>query len=259
MEAIRSRQNAQLKRVRAVAAGKEPGMLALEGDRLVDEAVEIGMELEVCLVAEGREARANELAEKLGAGRVRLVEEELLQQASSLKTSPGVLAIAPAPRELDLRSLSVADSPLVAIACGISDPGNLGALARTAEAAGVGALALVGGASPWSTKALRGSMGSLLRLPIVSCLESDAEAVQSALTSGGWRQFRAATRDGDAFDAIDWTPPVALWITSETGELPPSVMTAEPVTIPMGGNVESLNVTVAAALLLFAASRGGRA
>jgi TrmH family RNA methyltransferase len=167
-----------------------------------------------------------------------------------------VLAVAAAPAERSLDALAPATAPLLAIACGVADPGNLGALARTAEAAGASALVLLGGASPWNPKALRGSMGSLLRLPVVRL--QGAELVRSALARAGWRQLRAATRGGAMFDETDWSPPLALWLASETGDLPDAALDVEAVTIPMAGPVESLNVTVAAAVLLFAARAGLR-
>ncbi len=255
MDAIRSVHNPLLRRARAALAGKEKGLIALEGDRLVEEALRRGLVLEACLVSEERLERAHELA-RLGAP-VRLVDAQLLQRASALVTPPGILALASVPPALSLEELSPARAPLVAVACGISDPGNLGALARTAEAAGVGALVLVGGASPWNPKALRGSMGSLLRLALVQA--PDAGAVRAALAQHGWRQVRAATRGGVAFERFDWRGPLALWISSETGALPPEAGEAEPVTIPMAGAVESLNVTTAAAILLFAARGAARA
>jgi len=254
MDVIRSAQNPALRRARAVLAGKEPGFLALEGDRLVDEALRRGLPLELCLVAAERGERARELR-ALGAP-VQLVDGGVLQRASALVTSPGVLAVAPAPAPLALGALRPSLAPLVAVACGIADPGNLGALARTAEAAGAGALVLVGGASPWNPKALRGSMGSLLRLRLV--IAEHAGAVRAALDRGGWRQARAAARGGALYDRFDWRPPLALWIASETGALPAAAGDVEAVTIPMAGPVESLNVTTAAAVLLFAA-RGAAA
>lgn len=254
MEVIRSAQNPALKRARLALAGKEPGSIALEGDRLVDEALRRGLVLQLCLVADDRGERAREL-QGLGAP-VQLVDAGLLQRASALVTSPGVLAVAEAPRALALSALAPSSAALLAVACGIADPGNLGALARTAEAAGVGALIVAGGASPWSPKALRGSMGSLLRLPVV--LADDHAAVRAALARGGWRQVRATARGGVPFDRFDWRAPLALWIASETGDLPAAAADLEGVTIPMAGTVESLNVTTAAAVLLFAA-RGAAA
>jgi 23S rRNA (guanosine2251-2'-O)-methyltransferase len=100
-------------------------------------------------------------------------------------------------------------------------------------------------------------MGSLLRLPIVSV--HDPAELYADLERQGARQVRAATRGGARYDAFDWTPPVALWVASETGALPTAAERAAPVSIPMAGPVESLNVTVAAGVLLFAARAGVRA
>ncbi len=249
---IRSRTNALLKRVGAVLSGKDRERLALEGDRLVDDALAAGVELEVVLVAEERSARAAELTAR-GAP-VRLVAEELLRRTSALETSPGVLALAPHPAKRTVQELDSSATPLVLVVAGVQDPGNLGALARSAEAAGAGAVViLAGGARAFGTKALRGSMGSLLRLPVI---EVDvAEAASEALQVAGYRQVCAATRDGTAWDGFDWSGPVALWVSGETGELPALTESFEHVTIPMRGAVESLNITVAASLLLFAAGR----
>jgi len=252
VELIQSAQNPAIRRARSVGAGREPGSLLLEGERLVGDAIELGLELELCLVARDQEQRALEF-ESAGV-KVRLVEPDVLRRASQLTTAPGVIAVGPTPALLDLSGLAAPDAGLVAVACGVADPGNLGALARTAEAAGVGALILIGGASPWNSKALRGSMGSLLRLPVAR--EERAGAVRAALDERGYRHVRAATRGGvDPFE-FDWSPPVALWLSSETGDLPPEAQDLEAVTIPMAGAPESLNVTAAAAVLLFAARRG---
>lgn len=248
---IRSRSNAGLKRMRAVLAGRERGALVLEGERLVRDAIRLGYPLEGLFVGDDHP----ELHDSLGGG-ARLVEAALLQQASGLKTSPGVMALAPIPKALTLDQLNLEDDPLLLVVAGISDPGNLGALARSAEAAGVRALVLLsGGASPWNAKALRGSMGSLLRLPVV--VAEDGPQVGRELSDRGIRQVVAATRGGVAPAELDWHGPIALWIASETGSLPDSGQGLEPLTIPMTGEVESLNVTVAASLLLFAAGRAG--
>lgn len=254
MDVIRSASNPAIKRVRAVASGREAGCILLEGDRLVDEAVARRLPAELCLVAEGRPGRADEL-EARGL-EVRRVQDDLLQRASDLVTSPGVLLVARAPGTVPVPAASTRGAaPLVVVASGIADPGNLGALARTAEAAGAVHLVVLGGASPWNPKALRGSMGSLLRLPV--CVARDAGALRADLAAGGWRQVRAATREGADHTEFDWTGPLALWLASETGELPPEAADLEPVSIPMAGEVESLNVTAAAAVLLFAAGRTG--
>jgi TrmH family RNA methyltransferase len=194
-EIVRSRSNPALKRVGAILAGKELGALVLEGDRLVDDARAGGHRLELVLVAADRTERAEQLAAH--AGQVRLVEPGLLDRASSLKTSPGVIAITPTPVPLDPAMLAPGPRDLVLVVAGVADPGNLGALARSAEAAGARAIVcLDGGASPWSPRALRGSMGSLLRLPVAYGL--DAPRAATLLAERGWRSVTAAPSTGPA-------------------------------------------------------------
>ncbi|MCB9914078.1 MAG: RNA methyltransferase [Planctomycetes bacterium] len=247
---IRSRTNALLKRVGAALAGRERDVVVLEGERLVRDALRAGVELEVALVAESRAAELGDLAAPL-----RVVADELLARASALESSPGVLALARPPQTRTLDALNPRGARLVLVVAGVQDPGNLGALARSAEAAGAGALVcLAGGARPFGPKALRGSMGSLLRLPVHAAAE--AAALADTLAARGYRQVCAATRGGARWDRFDWSGPIALWVSGETSELPDVTARFEHVTIPMHGDVESLNVTVAASLLLFAAGGG---
>jgi len=239
----------------AIQAGLERDACVLEGDRLIDDARASGVELEVVLVSEAREERAREL-ERSGVS-VQRVAAELLERKSALKTSPGIAAIAKTPRAWSIGELELAPRALLLVVAGVGDPGNLGALARCAEAAGAGALIVIAGsANPWSDKALRGSMGSLLRVPVALCA-SAAEAA-SALRRRGVRLVAAATRGGLPLSKFDFSGPIALWVGPETGADPGEMAQFERVTIPMAGKVESLNVTVAAALLLFAAGRTGR-
>lgn len=256
-EVIRSASNAGIKRVRAAAAGKLPELLLLEGDRLVDEALAAGLEFELLLVSE---ERAERLAELAGATPV---EAGLLGRVGTLKSGPGILGLARAPREVPVEELPGAlgadagEQPLVLVVCGIADPVNLGALARSAEAAGASALVWVtGGVSPNNPRALRGSMGSLLRLPVFSA--GSAAGAAAALAAAGLVQVRADTRGGADHRSFDWCRPLALWVGPESGDaaaLDDVAVAFEGVTIPMAGGVESLNVTVAASLLLFAADR----
>ena len=255
-ETIRSHAHPLLKRARAAAAGREPGVLVLEGDRLVDEARGAGLAFEAVLVAEERVERLAELA-RAGLA-VRAVEASVLAGASALETSPGCLALARERAARALEELAPAADALVVAAAGIQDPGNLGALARTAEGAGAAALLVTrGGCRPWNAKAMRGSMGSLLRLPVVE-IEPTTEVVER-LSARGFRHVSARTRGGRHFDRFDWAGRLVLWLPSETGgfagELAGAAERFEGVSIPMHGPVESLNVTAAAAVLLFAAGR----
>lgn len=251
---IRSGQHPLMKRLGAILAGSEREACVLEGDRLIDDALASSFPLEVVLVSSEREDRARDL-ERRGL-RVQRVDGALLAKKSALRNSPGVAAIAGIPPRRSVAELDAGARALVLVIAGLSDPGNLGALARSAEAAGAAALVVVAGsANPWGDKALRGSMGSLLRLPVVS-LPSAGDAARE-LRARGFRLLAAATRDGKPFTQLDWSGPIALWVGSETGLDPKEMAGFERVTIPMAGAVESLNVTVAASLLLFAAGRAG--
>lgn len=254
---IRSADNAVLKQVGAVVAGRVRDRIALEGDRLVDDALAARLDFEVVLVSEEREKRAAELEQQRLP--VRRVAAHLLERVSELTTSPGILALCARPQRRVVEDVAPRADTLALVVAGVADPGNLGALARSAEAAGCNFLTLVSsGCSPWNGKALRGSMGSLLRLPVL-CFGTAREAID-ALALHRFRQVSAATRGGTPLARFDWSGRVALWIGAESGALPGAAESFERVTIPMAGRVESLNVTVAASLLLFAAGRaaGGR-
>jgi TrmH family RNA methyltransferase len=248
---IRSRANPLIKRAGAALAGREPGTLVLEGERLVEDALRSGLPIELLLVADARPELAARLSPEVPS--LRLVDAELLQKVSGLRTSPGVLALCSRPPAQSIDAWRRDARSLYLVVAGVADPGNLGALARSAEALGAQAMIALAGASPWSPKALRGSMGSLLRLPVSYGLTADEAAEH--LSALGVRQVRAATRDGADPWRLDWSGPLALWVGGETGALPDAAEGFEPVSIPMAGRSESLNVTVATALLLYASGR----
>ena len=109
-----------------------------------------------------------------------------------------------------------------------------------------------GGARPFGPKALRGSMGSALRVQLFA---GGADGARAALGELGFRQVRAAAKDGADASDFDFSGRFALWIGGETEELSGDVEDLESITIPTAGGVESLNVAVAGAVLLFAAGR----
>jgi TrmH family RNA methyltransferase len=138
----------------------------------------------------------------------------------------------------------------------VQNPGNLGALLRSAEAAGAtGALLTAGCADPLSWKALRGSMGSAFRLPHVRGLA--LEAALEALEARGVRVLATASDGERRYDEADLRGPVAILVGREGSGLPPAArrLAAASLRIPLRAPVESLNVGVAAALVLFEAAR----
>lgn len=226
--------------------------MLLEGERLVLDALGAGLEPELLLVREDH----GDLLARLGGPRTRAVAPSLFERLGTLSTPPGVLGIFPRPARLDEGALEAQldRHDLVLGVAGVADPGNLGALARCAEAAGATALVLApGGARPFTPKALRGSMGSLLRLSVYEVV--DLGRAVASLAGAGFGQRVAATRGGAPLNQAVFPERVVVWMSGETGEAPPELSTCDPVTIPMAGEVESLNVTVAGALMLFAAGR----
>jgi TrmH family RNA methyltransferase len=257
---IRSRSNAFVRRLRALKEKSGGELMLLEGPKLVVEALASGVEVveaaaSTRLAQGGRAAAIDAL--RGGGVPVRLVDDGLLASLSEVETSQGLLALARRPVFDEERIF--AGTPLVLVAAGIQDPGNLGALLRSAEAAGAtGAYLTDGAADPFSWKALRGSMGSALRLPHRRRMTT-ADAL-ARLRAHGVGVIAADPGAPLAYFAADLRRPVAFLLGPEGSGLSPA-LTQEAdasVAIPMAPGVESLNVAVAAGVLLFEASRQRR-
>jgi TrmH family RNA methyltransferase len=262
MKTITSRQNPLVRGFRELAVAPDPvgRRLLLDGVHLVREAHDLGMRFEVVAIAathatDGSEAAA--LARALARDRVEIssVSDAVMAAMSPVRTPSGIVAIA---RREPLDAAAVCSQPgaLVVVAADVQDPGNLGALLRAAEAGGATGVLVCGvSANPFSWKALRGSMGSALRLPVATVRTPEAalELVQAA----GLQAVASAPRAGLAPDAVDWRRASAVFLGGERIGLSASVVDRcdARVTIPMRPPVESLNVAVAAALLVYEARR----
>jgi TrmH family RNA methyltransferase len=137
----------------------------------------------------------------------------------------------------------------------VQDPGNLGAIVRVAEAAGATAVLAAGAsADPFGWKALRGSMGSAFRLPLARRITLEAALDRAR---AGRCQIVASVLSGTPLHAVDLSGPTCLFVGSEGRGLPAAVTSAADVrlAIPMERPVESLNVAVAAAVILYEARR----
>jgi TrmH family RNA methyltransferase len=176
---------------------------------------------------------------------------------SPVQHPSGVVAVARA-RPSDVRVVMAAatELPLVLVLAGLQDPGNVGAIVRAAAAFGAsGVVAIEGSANPFSWKALRGSMGGAFRLPIAA-RGSLAEVVASAKELGV-RLVAAVPRGGTPLPTLDLRAPTAIVLGGEGSGVSQATMAAvqETVTIPMQAPIESLNVAIAAALVLYEATR----
>jgi TrmH family RNA methyltransferase len=257
-EVVRSRSNPLVRRFRAVRAGggRAEGLALVEGVKLLEEAVAAGIrivELAATPRPVARARRAIDAAVAAGA-EARVVDEAVLASLSEAETSQGVVALARRPSFDPERIFR--DVPLVVVAVGLQNPGNLGGLLRTAEAAGAtGAFATLGSADPFSWKALRGSMGSAFRLPHVSGLA--LEKILASLRKHAVRTVATVAAGGVRYNDADFRGPLAFLLGNEGAGLPETVAREADlrVAIRMRGGVESLNVGVAAGVLLFEAAR----
>ncbi len=256
---ITSRQNPLVARFRAAARGDVGGLMLLDGAHLVGDAIAAAVVFQLAAVtpASSEDAAIAPLVDALRRDGVDVitVSASVMDAVSPVKTPTGVVALAERP-DADARRLYAGPAALVVVAVDVQDPGNLGAMVRVAEAAGAtGIVAAGGSANPFGWKALRGSMGSALRLPI-ACEIGSEEAIADA-GRHGCRVIAAVPRDGRSLFDVDLSGPIAVVIGGEGRGLAPALADAadERVTIPMQAPVESLNAAVTAALLVYEARR----
>ena len=258
---ITSRDNSLLRRARAVRDGRIHESIFVEGLRLCEEALSSGVNVEAVVYSEeiARKERAAALIAKLEkvAAKSASVSEKLLASISYTKTPQGIVVLASRPvsdeRKFKAKQPS---SPLLLLMHGINNPVNVGASLRTAEAAGVtGVIAAANTSDPFSPKALRGAMGSAFRLPIWT--GPNYSEVIAWCTERGIRTICADADASKTFTEVDWRGPCALIVGPESTGLSSDEIAAanETVRIPMKGSVESLNVAVAAGILLYEATR----
>jgi TrmH family RNA methyltransferase len=259
-ETLRSRANPLYKRLLALRrhASADGELCLVEGPKLVLEAVAAGVVLVEAAFAPravatepGRAALAALVAQGVPA---RAMSPQLIASLSETETSQGLVALGRRPAFEEAAILR--GTPLVLVADAVQNPGNLGGLLRTAEAAGATGAYLTGAcADPLSWKALRGSMGSAFRLPHARGLA--LEAVVERLLARGIAVLATAADGERRYDEVDLRGPSAILVGAEGAGLPAGVQAraSARLRVPLAPPVESLNVGVAAALVFFEAAR----
>ena len=258
---ITSRDNSLLRHARNVRDGKVDELIFVEGLRLCLEARRSKLAIEAVIASEElirKEKGAAAFAElSQVAKRVGTVSEKLLESISYTKTPQGIVVLAERPEATERRlDASLTHDTLLIVLHQLNNPVNVGAIVRTAEAAGAtGIITTKNTSDPFSPKSLRGAMGSAFRLPIWRNTDFD-QAV-------AWCRERKISLLGTAASAEmkhtdwDWKRPSALMLGPESTGLSEAELEAadQTVKIPMQGEVESLNVSVAAGILLYEAAR----
>jgi TrmH family RNA methyltransferase len=249
---ITSRQHDVVKRVRRAARRDDAGVVLLDGEHVLIEALSSGVPIDLVMTARSDDAAAAR-ARAAGAA-VYSVTAPVLEAASPVRSPSGIVSLG---KWIPATLADVIDRPhaLVVGLCGVQDPGNLGGAIRAAHALdATGLLALDDSAHPGGWRALRGAMGSTFRLPVAT--GTSGAAIDEARRVGA-RVVAAVADGGLPPDRIDLRRDTLLLLGSEGQGLPESTIRRadDRVTIPMRAGANSLNVAATAALILYEARR----
>lgn len=226
--------------------------MIVDGWRLVRRLIEMGMTPESIFVHE--DTAADQIADLPIAAT--LVADAIAKRIAFGQTQSPVVGVFEH-RLASLRDWSSPDSALVLVADQIEKPGNLGAIYRTADAAGVGGVILCGGGDPGHPTAIRNSQAASLAMPTAAGSDADAAA---RLAAAGYQILAARVESSRPIDDFDLTIPTAIVVGNEANGLAArwSMDGVEGIHIPMAGQIDSLNVSVSAAVLLMEAARQRR-
>jgi TrmH family RNA methyltransferase len=263
---IEGRHNPLVKELRhAFARGErtEGGDCAIEGLRVVEEAIRSGLKFHAVFFRESAQNLAERLLPQIGAHvETLLIPDKIFDGSVPTETPQGVAAL------VKLREFSLDDilerlqlGPVMVVV-GLQDPGNLGTILRSAEAFGsAGAVLGEGTVSPFNTKVIRASAGSIFRLPVVLAKTAGGtEEITAKFRAQSVCMIATSSHKGTPLDQARLTGSSAVFIGSEGSGLPRSLMAQvdELVAIPHSPQVESLNAGVAGSIVLYEAARQRR-
>jgi TrmH family RNA methyltransferase len=259
---VAGRHNERLKELRLAFRRAEPtarGECAIEGVKLLEEALRTGLNLDSVFFSEAARPLAEKLLPQINARTETLIlPNALFNSIVPSDTPQGVAALVKLRTFAFAELLDRASTGPIVVAAGLQDPGNLGTIFRSAEAFGAAGVFLTEGTvSPYNPKVLRGSAGSIFRLPFLQI--SSAELIP-LLRVRGVRLIATSSHRGIPLPQISWTLPLAIFIGNEGAGLTRELMREmdETLVIPQATQVESLNAGVAASIVLYEAARAGQ-
>jgi TrmH family RNA methyltransferase len=233
---------------------REHGHFVVEGPRFVETALGSGARVEEVIYSPNVAGRDHPLvarAEALGIA-ILPVSKDCYRKIADVRSPQGLAALVSFP-EHDPREVLSRPGGLCLVACGVRDPGNLGTMIRSADAAGAASVLVIRPAVDiYNGKVVRATAGSLLNLPVISLEESEA---LRALSAASLRLVLAEAGGRDDVREADWSRPLALAVGSEADGFSTALREAAgaSVRVPMWGGAESLNAAAAAAVCLYAA------
>ncbi|WP_027365530.1 TrmH family RNA methyltransferase [Desulfotruncus alcoholivorax] len=256
-----SRQNSRIKYVRRLYQKKfrdSEGKFIIEGVRFIEEAINANWTLETVFyespVAGGD--RGQQLLENLSKSGAEIiaVEKSLFREIADTESPQGILAVAKKPTELDFKPVEWRknEKDLLVMVDGVQDPGNLGTIIRSADAAGADCVFILKGTvDPYNPKTLRSTMGSIFHIPLVSV--EDREDFLTSLHAGGWNLVVGDPVASKLLCNADLTRNTVLVIGNEASGVSEDLQrdASDLVKIPMPGRAESLNAGVAAGIMLY--------
>lgn len=262
MRTITSRHNPLVARFRAAERvhRKERQYVLLDSPRLIDDACRAGIRPEVAIFSIGELRRSDrnllKLAKRLESlgTEVMAASASVLSILSPVRAPSGAVALAPH-KPIPFERV-IEDNGIVLALMGVQNPGNLGAIIRAADAgSAAGVLVLDGSADPFSSKALRGAMGSTFHLPVADV--TDGVAAIRRVHARSATVMAAVPRGGTSLYDVDLTKTRVILIGGEGSGLSSEIidMVDDRISIPMKPNVESLNAAVAAGLIVYEARR----
>lgn len=253
---ITSRDNEKLKFARRVRDGKEKGFIFIEGMRLCGEALASGVEVVSFFLSDAfHSSNTSELFEHVDTF---VVSETLLDSIADTRSPQGIVLIAKRPTcfvKSDMLNQK-GSLPIWIYLHEINNPANLGAVMRTAEAAGASGIFISkNSADAFSPKSLRASMGSAFRLPILE--RCDFEITAESARENKVRLLAVDAKGDTSHTSTDWSHPTLLIFGSEAEGLPNELIDSadEKIKIEMNESVESLNLAVSCGVILFEARR----
>ena len=257
MPLIQSRQNPKIKLARRLLTRhgrRKHGLFLVEGLRHVGAALEAGTEIAYLLWAPDRLTSAfgrQLVAQAEKQWPVHAVAGEVLDSLSPREHSQGLIAVVPI-HPTPLEALTPATHPWVVAITTPQNPGNIGTVLRTMDAVGADALMLLeGGADPYHPAAVRASMGALFWLPVV---QMPWEAFIAWAQRHGYHLYGSSAHGTASYTDVGYTKPAVLLLGNERHGLSPAQQAAceTIVSLPMEGHGTSLNLAVAAGVLLYA-------
>lgn len=247
---IESNQNKIIKEVNSLKAKKErdkTGLFILEGKRLVDE-IPNSWEIKYLLKAES-------YSEDINFENVYTVKDSLFEKISETVNPQGILAVCHI-KEFDVTNVDYSNSPFFVVLENVTDPGNMGTLIRTADAAGADGIFLSKGCVDiYNPKVIRATMGSIFHLPIYRNL--NLTDLMEDFKNNNVKTLAAHLKGTSTPYKVDMTTACAVIIGNEANGLSDEIseMASDLVKIPMPGKAESMNAGIAGGILIYEAVR----